>query len=79
MTSRAVDPYIDGVSTTPLDDLLAALNPAHVPTDRAQARRQQVLTAAAECFRRRGFHGASMAEINPMITTPMIAINTDRK
>jgi len=43
--------------------MCAALNPAHVPTDRAQARRQQVLTAAAECFRRRGFHGASMAEI----------------
>ena len=40
-----------------------ALNPAHVPTDRALARRQQVLDAAAECFRRRGFHGASMAEI----------------
>ncbi|TXI24662.1 MAG: TetR/AcrR family transcriptional regulator [Roseateles sp.] len=32
-------------------------------TDRAQARRQQVLEAAAECFRRRGFHAASMAEI----------------
>lgn len=43
--------------------MCAALNPAHVPTDRAQARRQQVLTAAADCFRRRGFHGASMAEI----------------
>lgn len=43
--------------------MCAALNPAHVPTDRAQARRLQVLTAAAECFRRRGFHGASMAEI----------------
>lgn len=43
--------------------MCAALNPAHLPTDRALARRQQVLTAAAECFRRRGFHGASMAEI----------------
>lgn len=32
-------------------------------SDRAQARRQQVLEAAAECFRRRGFHAASMAEI----------------
>lgn len=32
-------------------------------SDRAQARRQQVLEAAADCFRRRGFHGASMAEI----------------
>ncbi len=33
------------------------------PSDRALARRQQVLNAAAECFRRRGFHAASMAEI----------------
>lgn len=33
------------------------------PTDRALARRQQVLNAAADCFRRRGFHAASMAEI----------------
>lgn len=33
------------------------------PSDRTQARRQQVLDAAAECFRRRGFHAASMAEI----------------
>lgn len=36
--------------------------PAH-PSDRTLARRQQVLDAAAECFRRRGFHAASMAEI----------------
>ena len=34
-----------------------------VPSDRSQARRQQVLDAAADCFRRRGFHGAGMAEI----------------
>jgi len=33
------------------------------PSDRALARRQQVLDAAAEAFRRRGFHAASMAEI----------------
>jgi TetR/AcrR family transcriptional regulator, repressor for uid operon len=33
------------------------------PSERALARRQQVLDAAAECFRRRGFHAASMAEI----------------
>ncbi len=33
------------------------------PTDRTLARRQQVLDAAAECFGRRGFHAASMAEI----------------
>ncbi|HEY9109840.1 MAG TPA: helix-turn-helix domain-containing protein [Roseateles sp.] len=37
--------------------------PTAAPTDRALARRQQVLDAAAECFRRRGFHAASMAEI----------------
>jgi len=34
-----------------------------VPTERAQARRQQVLQAASDAFRRRGFHAASMAEI----------------
>lgn len=43
--------------------MCAAFNPDHVPNDRALARRQQVLDAAAECFRRKGFHGASMAEI----------------
>lgn len=32
-------------------------------SERAQARRQQVLDAAAECVRRKGFHGASMADI----------------
>jgi len=37
--------------------------PTAATTDRALARRQQVLDAAAECFRRRGFHAASMAEI----------------
>lgn len=37
--------------------------PNAAATDRALARRQQVLDAAAECFRRRGFHAASMAEI----------------
>lgn len=31
--------------------------------ERAASRRQQVLDAAAECFRKSGFHGASMAEI----------------
>lgn len=34
--------------------------------DRIQARRQQVLDAAAEAFSRRGFHAASMAEIARM-------------
>lgn len=33
------------------------------PTERALARRQQVLDAASDAFRRRGFHAASMAEI----------------
>ncbi len=32
--------------------------------DRAQVRRQQVLDAAASCFQRSGFHGASMSEIS---------------
>ena len=36
---------------------------ANTPSDRTLARRQQVLDAAAECFRHRGFHAASMAEI----------------
>ena len=30
----------------------------------AQARRDQVLCAAADCFRRKGYHGAGMAEIS---------------
>ena len=29
----------------------------------ADARRQQILDAAADCFRRHGYHGASMAQI----------------
>ena len=32
--------------------------------DRGQMRREQVLTAAAACFQRHGFHGASMAQIS---------------
>ena len=32
--------------------------------ERAQSRRNQVLQAAAVCFARSGFHGASMAEIS---------------
>ncbi len=31
---------------------------------RAEQRRQQILNAAAECFRRYGFHGASIAKIS---------------
>jgi AcrR family transcriptional regulator len=36
----------------------------HNDADRAQVRRQQVLDAAAICFKRSGFHGASMSEIS---------------
>jgi len=36
----------------------------HIDPALAEARRNQVLTAAAECFRRKGFHGAGMAEIS---------------
>jgi AcrR family transcriptional regulator len=32
-------------------------------SERTELRRQQVLDAAAECFHRSGFHGASMAQI----------------
>jgi TetR/AcrR family transcriptional regulator, repressor for uid operon len=38
----------------------------HHDAERAEARRNQVLDAAAECFRRKGFHGASMAEISKL-------------
>lgn len=41
----------------------AAPTMSTAPTERAQARRQQVLDAASDAFRRRGFHAASMAEI----------------
>lgn len=36
----------------------------HTDPALAAARRNQVLTAAAECFRRKGYHGAGMAEIS---------------
>lgn len=36
----------------------------HTDPERAQSRRRQVLDAAATCFSRSGFHGASMAEIS---------------
>ncbi|ASM52117.1 hypothetical protein PESP_b0577 [Pseudoalteromonas espejiana DSM 9414] len=36
----------------------------HIDPALAQARRDQVLSAAAECFRRKGYHGAGMAEIS---------------
>ena len=37
--------------------------PATDPT-RAEARRQQILAAAAQCFREHGFHGASISQIS---------------
>jgi len=36
----------------------------HTDSAAAQARRDQVLSAAADCFRRKGYHGAGMAEIS---------------
>src|SRR5471032_3670979 len=36
----------------------------HSDPEKAQNRRKQVLEAAAVCFDRSGFHGASMAEIS---------------
>ena len=36
----------------------------HADPALAEARREQVLRAAAECFRRKGYHGAGMAEIS---------------
>ena len=37
--------------------------PATDPT-RAEARRQQILSAAAQCFREHGFHAASISRIS---------------
>ena len=31
---------------------------------RADVRRQQILSAAARCFREKGFHGASISQIS---------------
>ena len=36
----------------------------HIDPALAQARREQVLSAASECFKRKGYHGAGMAEIS---------------
>lgn len=35
----------------------------HLDPELAKARRAQVINAASECFRRKGYHGASMAEL----------------
>lgn len=40
------------------------MNQASLELDRSEIRRQQILDAAKECFRRQGFHGASMATIS---------------
>lgn len=37
-----------------------------VISSRAEARRAQILDAAADCFRKHGFHGASIARISKM-------------
>src|SRR5690625_5601116 len=42
----------------------ATIRPAaRIDTPKGEARRAQILDAAAECFRREGFHGASMGRI----------------
>ncbi|HNF78311.1 MAG TPA: helix-turn-helix domain-containing protein, partial [Thauera aminoaromatica] len=38
--------------------------PHTTEASRATARRQQILAAAAQCFREHGFHGASIARIS---------------
>ena len=38
--------------------------PPTTDASRAAARRQQILAAAAQCFREHGFHGASIAQIS---------------
>jgi AcrR family transcriptional regulator len=46
------------------EERTVALAGRQTKQDRGAARRQQVLDAALDCFRRHGFHGASMAEIS---------------
>lgn len=41
-----------------------ASNKPHTETTRSELRRQQVLAAATECFRREGFHGSSITRIS---------------
>lgn len=47
----------------PVTTSKAAVRPGRAETPKGEARRAQILDAAAECFRREGFHGSSMARI----------------
>lgn len=47
----------------PLPGQTTASRPARPDTPKGEARRAQILDAAAGCFRREGFHGSSMARI----------------
>ena len=47
-----------------IGDCMNIIVKRHTDPERAQHRRTQVLDAAAICFARSGFHGASMAEIS---------------
>ena len=47
-----------------IGDCMSIIVKRHTDPERAQHRRTQVLDAAAICFARSGFHGASMAEIS---------------
>ncbi|VFR21651.1 Transcriptional regulator, TetR family [plant metagenome] len=43
---------------------MTAAAKSHPESDKGELRRQQVLDAATECFRREGFHGSSIARIS---------------
>lgn len=43
---------------------MSAASKARSDSDKGEQRRQQVLDAATECFRREGFHGSSIARIS---------------
>jgi TetR/AcrR family transcriptional repressor of uid operon len=47
-------------------EMLPMTEPVTVPAEpqRSEVRRTQILAAAADCFRRHGFHGASIAQIS---------------
>jgi AcrR family transcriptional regulator len=50
-------------STRTIESSMTETSSAQPETDRSQQRRNQVLEAAACCFRRKGFHGCSMAQL----------------